>query len=224
MLIIFSGASGAGKNTVITELLKSDDFALLPTYTTREKRDGETEGSPYCYLTEAEFKNKIAEGELYEYENVHGHFYGTSKLLLKQKSSLGKILLKDIDVLGTQNLVKLIGNDIKIVTVFLKVDSREVLKERLIERKETEIDKRLSRYDLEMTYCDKYDYIITNNDLKETINSVLDTIRTEKQKFGFSVATPFVFDDGKVKEYVKKLENGETLSPLRYLMQTVNLI
>ena len=85
MLVIFSGGSGVGKNTVISELIKTGDFALLPTYTTREKRPNETEGDPYCFLSEEEFKNKIAENELYEYQNVHGHYYGTSKLLLKKK-------------------------------------------------------------------------------------------------------------------------------------------
>lgn len=215
MLVIFSGGSGVGKNTVISELLKTGDFALLPTYTTREKRVGETEGNPYCYLTEEEFKQKIADGELYEYQNVHGHYYGTSKLLLKKQRALGKILLKDIDVLGTQDLVKSIGKDVKIVTLFLKVDSKEVLVERLTERKETEIDKRLSRYDMEMSFCDKYDYIITNNDLISTKNTVLKIVKAERNDTEFSVATPYIYDEIKVKEYVKKLENGEILSPIQ---------
>lgn len=215
MLVIFSGGSGVGKNTVIAELIKTGDFLLMPTYTTRDKRPLECEGNPYCFLTDDEFKQKISENELYEYENVHGHYYGTSKLLLKNSLALGKILLKDIDVLGTQNLVKSIGQDVKIVTLFLKVESKDVLKERLIERKETEIEKRLSRYEMEMSYCDKYDYIITNNDLKETTNIVLTIVDAEKRNLPFSVATPFIPDDVKVKEYVKKLENGATLSPVK---------
>lgn len=215
MLVIFSGGSGVGKNTVIAELIKTGDFLLMPTYTTRAKRPLECEGNPYCFLTEEEFKQKISENELYEYENVHGNYYGTSKLLLKKSMALGKILLKDIDVLGTQNLVKSIGKDVKIITLFLKVKSKDVLKERLIERKETEIEKRLSRYEMEMSYCDKYDYIITNNDLVETKNIVLKIVDAEKKNLTFSVATPFTADDVKVKEYVKKLENGETLSPIK---------
>ena len=215
MLVIFSGGSGVGKNTVIAELIKTGDFLLLPTYTTRDKRPSESEGNPYCFVTEAEFKKKITENELYEYENVHGHYYGTSKLLLKEKIALGKTLLKDIDVLGTQNLVKSIGKDIKIVTLFLKVESKEVLKERLTERKETEIEKRLSRYDMEMSYCDKYDYVITNNDLNETKNIVLKIVNAEKRNLIFSVAEPYISDDCKVNEYIKQLENGETLSPVK---------
>ena len=215
MLVIFSGGSGVGKNTVIAELIKTGDFLLMPTYTTRDKRPMESEGNPYCFLTDSEFEQKIAENELYEYENVHGHYYGTSKLLLKEKIALGKILLKDIDVLGTQNLVKSVGKDVKIITLFLKVASKDVLKERLIERKETEIEKRLSRYEMEMSYCDKYDYIITNNDLTETKNVVLEIVNAEKQNLAFSVAKPFVLGDSKVNEYVKKLQSGETLSPVK---------
>ena len=210
----FSGGSGVGKNTVISELLKKGGFALMPTYTTRDKRPMESEGNPYCFLTESEFKQKIDENELYEYENVHGHYYGTSKLLLKKQLSLGKILLKDIDVLGTQNLVKSIGKDVKIITLFLKVDSKDVLVKRLTERKETEIEKRLARYDMEMSFCDKYDYVITNNDLFETKDIVLEIINAEKQGLKFGTVTSGAPDNGKVEYYVKKLQAGETLSPI----------
>ena len=215
MLVIFSGGSGVGKNTVISELLKTGDFALLPTYTTREKRAGETEGNPYCFLTDEEFKQKIAEGELYEYQNVHGHYYGTSKLLLKKQRALGKILLKDIDVLGTQDLVKSIGGDVKIVTLFLKVDSKEVLVERLTERKETEIEKRLSRYDMEMSYCDKYDYIITNYDLISTKNVALKIVSAERKELPFGVGYPFNYDEKRINALVASLLGGELLSPVK---------
>ena len=214
MLVIFSGGSGAGKNTVIAELIKTGGFALMPTYTTREKRPMESEGNPYCFLTDAEFKEKIACNELYEYENVHGHYYGTSKLLLKQRLALGKTLLKDIDVLGTQNLVKNVCKDVKILTLFLKVESKEVLIQRLTARKETEIEKRLARYDMEMSFSDRYDYIITNVDLSATTELVLSIIDAEKrgEKFG---ALSFSADKEKVNECIRRLNNGETLAPVK---------
>ncbi len=215
MLVIFSGGSGVGKNTVIAELIKTGGFALMPTYTTRDKRPMESEGNPYCFLTDAEFKKKIEEKELYEYENVHGHYYGTSKILLKERLALGKILLKDIDVLGTQNLVKSIGNDVKIVTLFLKVDSKDVLVKRLTERKETEIEKRLARYDMEMSFCDKYDYVITNDDLTTTKNLVLEIVDAEKRGEKFGVISDEKIDKDKVYGYAKRLLDGETLSPVK---------
>lgn len=215
MLVIFSGGSGVGKNTVIAELIKGGGFALMPTYTTRDKRVGESEGNPYCFLTDAQFKKKIEENELYEYENVHGHYYGTSKLLLKETLALGKILLKDIDVLGTQNLVKSIGKDVKVITLFLKVDSKEVLRQRLTERQETEIDKRLARYEMEMSFCDRYDYIITNDDLFSTKSTVLEIVDAERRGEPFGVIENSTVDDGKVQALVKKLNDGETLAPVK---------
>lgn len=215
MLVIFSGGSGAGKNTVIAELIKTGGFALMPTYTTREKRPMESEGNPYCFLTESEFKKKIDENELYEYENVHGHYYGTSKLLLKERLALGKILLKDIDVLGTQSLIKSVGKDVKIVALFLKVESKEVLVERLTERKEPEIEKRLARYDMENSYSDKYDYIITNNDLIETKNTVLSIIAAEKSEKTFGVVCAEKPDENAINGLMKRLNKGETLTPIK---------
>lgn len=215
MLVIFSGGSGVGKNTVIKALVKKGDFLLMPTYSTREKRPHESDGNPYYFLTDDEFKQKIAENELYEYQNVHGHYYGTSKKLLKEAVASGKILAKDIDVLGTQNLLKTIGDDVKILTLFLKVDSVEVLKRRLIGRKEKDIDKRLSRYEMEMSYSDKYDYIITNDSLSKTTNLVRKIVAAEKVNAELSVAMPFTYDEKKIGEYVKKLNDGETLSPIK---------
>ena len=133
MLIIFSGGSGVGKNTVIEHLIAHGGFALMPTYTTRARRPNESEGHPYHFLSDAEFEAKLREGEFYEHQQVHGHYYGTSKKLLRESLATGKILLKDIDVLGTQNLVRAVGEDLKIVTIFLKVDSSDVLAERLNE-------------------------------------------------------------------------------------------
>ena len=215
MLIIFSGGSGVGKNTVISELLKTGDYALMPTYTTREKRPSESEGNPYCFVDEATFGKKIEENELYEYENVHGHYYGTSKLLLKEKLALGKALLKDIDVLGTQNLVKSVGKDIKIVTLFLKVDSKDVLVQRLTERKETEIEKRLARYDMEMSYSDKYDYIITNDDLASTVKLVLGIAAFERGGGFISAVDQSAINASETEKYVNALNGGAILSPVK---------
>ncbi|MBQ9485218.1 MAG: hypothetical protein IJU83_00085 [Clostridia bacterium] len=215
MLVIFSGGSGVGKNTVIAELIKTGGFALLPTYTTRKKRPTESEGNPYCFVDEETFKKKIEEKELYEYENVHGHYYGTSKKLLKERLALGKILLKDIDVLGTQNLVKSIGKDVKIVTLFLKVDSKEVLVKRLTERKETEIEKRLARYDMEMTYCDKYDYIINNEELYDTVKTVLAIVKAESENAEINTAEAVIPSAEEISDLVNRLNNGETLPPVK---------
>ena len=215
MLVIFSGGSGVGKNTVIAEFLKREEFLLLPTYTTRNKREGESEGNPYYFITKEQFEQKIADGEFYEYENVHGNYYGTSKKLLKHFKETGKILLKDIDVLGTHNLVERIGNDEKLVTIFLKVDSVEVLRQRLTMRGEKEIEKRLSRYEMEQTHQTEYDYIISNNELQTTKGYVDSLIATEQKDATLKTATAKSIDLALVKEYQNSLESGERLSPIK---------
>ncbi len=206
MLVIFSGGSGVGKNTVIAEFLKRKGFSLMPTYTTRNRRDGEVDGNPYYFLTKEQFEKKIAEGEFYEYENVHGNYYGTSKLLLKQGLNSGDILLKDIDVLGTHNLTERVSGEVKILSIFLQVDSPEVLRQRLILRGEKEIDKRLSRYEMEQGYKWEYDYVITNNNLDLTVSYVDGLISCEGKQKPLLVATDF--NPNLVDEFVKELNNG----------------
>lgn len=216
MLVIFSGGSGVGKNTVIEMLLKdSNNFALLPTFTTRECRPTESNGNPYYFISNDEFNKKLAEGEFYEHQNVHGYQYGTSKNLLKECLRTGKILLKDIDVLGTQNLVKTIGNDIHILTIFLRVKSKDVLIERLKLRHEPNIEKRLSRYEMEQTYQDDYNYIVTNNNLDETVSISRDIINFEKRNM-FLKATQTIrhIDDAEVNELAKLMKNGYEFPPI----------
>ena len=216
MLVIFSGGSGVGKNTVISELLKFEGFELLPTYTTRLKRETESNGNPYFFITNAEFEKKIEENEFYEYETVHGCYYGTSKKLLTEKQKTNNILLKDIDVLGTHNLVNRIGADIKLVTIFLKVDSKEVLVERLKQRKEKDIEKRLSRYDMEQSHQHEYNYIITNNDLETTKRLVFDIINFEKEsEYLYATRNVKEINESLVYEYANRLKQGEILSPIK---------
>ncbi len=215
MLVIFSGGSGVGKNTVIAELLKLEGFELLPTYTTREKRVNETDGNPYFFITKAEFERKIEENEFYEYEPVHGNYYGTSKKLLKEKRQTKNVLLKDIDVLGTRNLVNRIGEDIKLVTIFLKVASKEVLVERLTQRKEKEIEKRLSRYDMEQSHQYEYNYIITNNDLETTKGLVLDIINFEKSAGELYATKRTKWDKSHVYEHAERLKKGDMVAPIK---------
>ena len=171
MLVIISGCSGVGKNTIINEILhRYSEFALLPTYTTREKRVNETEGCPYFFASVEEFKRKIDEGEFYEHQIVHNHYYGVSRKVLMEKKQLSKILIKDVDVLGTQALTDQIGDTIRVLTFFYYVESKSVLVERLKGRKEKNIDVRLERYEMEMQLSDNYDYLINNCDMETTLH------------------------------------------------------
>lgn len=183
MLVLLSGVSGAGKDTVTKELLKKmKNLETLPSYTDRSIRKDDIPGVTYNFVTTEEFKNLIKKGEFYEYDIHHDHYYGTSKTLLNNKISNGKIIIKDIEVNGVENLVKILKNDIKLVTIFLKVP-KEILKKRLENRidqlSEEEIDLRLKRFEYEESKLDMYDYVIKNNDLEKTVNVIAEIIRNE---------------------------------------------
>lgn len=183
MLVVLSGCSGVGKNTVMNQLLaENKDYGLFTGCTTRTMREGECEGKPYYFLTEEQFKQKIADGEFIEYENVHGYLYGTSKKVLTQKNEQYKVVLKDVDVKGTFNLVERLKDIEKVITIFMAVETKSVLEQRLIQRGEKEIAKRLERYDLEMSYAEKYNHIICNRDLEETVQKIKEIIEKEYKK------------------------------------------
>ena len=183
MLVLLSGVSGAGKDTIKKELIKrNQNITSLPSYTDREPREGEVNGEIYNFITTEEFEELIKKGDLYEYDVHHNHYYGTSKHLLNERLESGKIIVKDIDVNGTENLVKLLGKDTKIVTIFLRVP-REELHRRLLERNPNadpkEITLRLNRFDYEESKIGDYDYVIKNNDLEKTIQIITTIIKYE---------------------------------------------
>ena len=183
MLVILSGVSGAGKDTIKKELLKRMENAVtLPSFTSRTMRPGEQEGLQYHFITKEEFEEKIRKGDFYEYDVHHGNYYGTSRELMNEKMSQGKIIIKDIEVNGTENLVKLLGNDTRIVTIFLKVEKEE-LKRRLIERGDNiqDIELRLSRLTYEESKLKLYDYVLKNDDFEKTVQIIMTIIENEKR-------------------------------------------
>ena len=183
MLVILSGVSGAGKDTIKKELIKRmSNVESLPSYTSRPKREGDVEGGTYHFVTKKEFEEMIANNEFYEFDIHHDNYYGTSRKLLNEKIQKGKIIVKDIDVNGTENLVKLLGNDTKIITIFLRVP-KEVLRKRLENREDKataqEVILRLNRFDYEESKIALYDYVLKNNDLEKTVKIIMSIIESE---------------------------------------------
>ena len=186
MLVILSGVSGAGKDTIKKELMKRmNNIISLPSFTSRTMRDGEQEGVQYHFISKEEFEDKIRKGDFYEYDVHHGNYYGTSRELMNEKLSQGKIIVKDIEVNGTENLLKLLANDTRIVTIFLKVEKEE-LKRRLENRVDKpdfqEIQLRLNRFDYEESKIGMYDYVIKNDDLEKTYQIIRTIIEYECKK------------------------------------------
>ena len=185
MLVILSGVSGAGKDTIKKELIKRmPNIVTLPSFTSRDMRLGEVEGDHYHFISKEEFEEKIRKGDFYEYDLHHGNYYGTSRELMSNKIKEGKIIVKDIEVNGTENLIKKLGNDTKLVTIFLKVDKEE-LKNRLINRgdnlSEADMQLRLNRLEYEESKIGLYDYVIKNDDLEKTVQIIMTIIENEKK-------------------------------------------
>ena len=185
MLVVLSGVSGAGKDTIKKALIaRMDNVESLPSYTDRLPREGEKNGEVYNFVSKEEFENMIANNEFYEYNVHHEHYYGTSRKLMNEKIKSGKVIVKDIDVNGTANLIKLLGNDTRVVTIFLKVP-KEVLAKRLEKRMEKpdykEITLRLNRFDYEESKMGMYDYVIKNDDLEKTVQIIMTIIENEKR-------------------------------------------
>ena len=183
MLVLLSGVSGAGKDTIKNELIKRmDNVTSMPSYTDRKPRPGEEDGKIYNFITTEEFENKIKEDEFYEYSVHHEHYYGTSKKILNENIQSGKIIVKDIEVNGTENLLKLLKDDIDIVTIFLRVPKEE-LRRRLEHRVEKaslkEIELRLNRFDYEESKIGIYDYVLKNDNLEKTVEIVMTIIKNE---------------------------------------------
>ena len=186
MLVILSGVAGAGKDTIKRELIRRmEGVTTIPSYTDRPPRQGDRPaGEQYIYVTKDEFEEMVKKDELYEYSVHHNHYYGTSKALLNEKISSGEIIIKDIDVNGTEDLVKIFKDDIKIITIFLKVP-KAVLKHRLENREDKpdpkEIKLRLNRFDYEQSKIHNYDYVIKNNNLEKTVQIIMSILENERK-------------------------------------------
>lgn len=185
MLVILSGVSGAGKDTIKKELIqRMDNVESLPSYTSRSIRPGDIDGQTYHHVTKEEFERMIAEGDFYEYNVHHENYYGTSRKLLNEKINSGKIIVKDLDVNGTENLKELLDEDTKVVTIFLRVPKEE-LKRRLENRVDkptpAEIMLRLNRFSYEESRIDLYDYVLKNDELEKTVQIIMKIIENEER-------------------------------------------
>ena len=183
MLVILSGVAGAGKDTIKKELIKRmKNVESLPSYTSRPQRNGDIPGQTYNFVSKEKFEKMIKNDEFYEYDIHHNHYYGTSKKLLNEKIKNGKIIVKDIDVNGTEHLIEMLGKDTKIVTIFLRVPKEE-LKKRLEERVDKpsmkEVVLRLNRFDYEESRISLYDYVLKNNNLDKTVKIIMSIIENE---------------------------------------------
>ena len=179
-LIILSAPSGSGKTTIAKELLQSDlklEFSISAT--SRQKRGTEIDGKDYYFVSADEFRQKIANDEFLEWEEVYKNiFYGTLKSEIERIWQNGNNVVFDVDVVGGIHIKNIYKDDA--LLVFIMPPSIEVLEERLRHRgTETEesIKTRIARAEWEISYKEKFDKIINNDNLESAIKETIRVVQ-----------------------------------------------
>lgn len=169
-IIIFSAPSGSGKSTIINYLMQQGlNLHFSVSATSRPPRGAEQNGVEYYFLTPEDFKQRIAQGEFLEYEEVYkDRFYGTLKSQVDAQLAKGENVVCDVDVLGGQNIKKHYGQ--RALSIFIQPPSIEALRQRL-EGRGTDspevINDRIARAEFELSFADKFDHAVVNDDLQQ---------------------------------------------------------
>ncbi len=186
MFIIISGPSGAGKTPITYTIMDTfDNVKRIQSYTTRKERTREISGT-YVYMTQSQFEKKIKEGFFLEYNRVHKdqQYYGTGLDSYKNIVDQGFVAIKDIDV---DSYKKIKDGDLDVVGIYLTVENRGILFDRLRERGESEqtINIRLhDRVDYENAQKEFYDYVVCTDDFKKAQKEVVKIVEEEFKKRG----------------------------------------
>jgi guanylate kinase len=185
ILFIVAAPSGTGKTTIVRRILREfTDIIFSVSATTRKKRENETDGKDYFFLSEAEFKKKIENDEFAEWEKFYDYYYGTLKRYLDKNLENGKSVLLEIDVKGALKIKEIYPGS---VLIYILPPSFEELVNRLKNRQtEDEIDlrKRIERAEMELRLKDNFDYFIYNVEIEQAVSdlkSLIENIIKEKK-------------------------------------------
>lgn len=205
ILIVVSGFSGAGKGTLMKELLKTyDNYALSISMTTRNPRPGETDGVEYFFSTRENFEKRIAEDGLIEYAEYCGNYYGTPRQYVEQQLASGKDVILEIEIQGA---LKVKQKFPEALLLFVTPPSASELKRRLVGRgTETMevIEARMSRAIEESQGIESYDYLVINDDLQvctEEIHSIVQAAKNTPVR-----SKEFIEE---IRQELKELSKGE---------------
>jgi guanylate kinase len=182
LVYIISAPSGSGKSTLVNELLKSvRDLDFSISYTTRAPRGSEQNGKQYYFVSRPEFETMIRDGEFLEHAKVFGkHYYGTARRFLREAEQKGHDLLLDIDVQGAAQIQQKLPDA---TSIFILPPNRKTLEERLRKRSEDDeevIERRLVAASREIQNYDRYNYILINDRLSESIENLHAIVRSER--------------------------------------------
>ena len=180
-LLIFSAPSGSGKSTLLNYVMSQiPEMAFSVSATTRPPRGEEVHGKEYYFLTMEDFKQRVANGEFLEWEEVYpGRCYGTLLSVIEQMQLDGKHVAFDVDVCGGVNIKKHYGN--QALSIFIQAPSVDVLRERLIKRQTDsmeDIEKRLAKAAWETEFAQgKFDRTVINDDLDTAKREILEVVK-----------------------------------------------
>jgi guanylate kinase len=180
-LYIVTAPSGAGKTTLVRMLLENDSgIRLSISYTTRAPRSGEQDGREYHFTDADTFRGMVGRGEFLEWAEVHGNYYGTSRLWIESEMAAGRDVLLEIDWQGAQQVRKLFP---QAIGVFIMPPSMVELERRLTGRgtDSTEvITRRLAAAREEMRHVSEFDYVIINDELQRALGDLLSVVRASR--------------------------------------------
>ena len=186
ILVVVSGFSGAGKGTLMKELLKRyDNYALSISATTRAPREGETDGKEYFFVTKEQFEKMRDERKLIEYAQYVNNYYGTPKEYVEQKMAEGNDVILEIEIQGALKVKKRFPDAL---LLFVTPPSAEELRRRLVGRG-TEtlevINARLARAAEEASGMEAYDYLLINDDLDRCVEEMHQLIQLQHRKTSY---------------------------------------
>ena len=183
ILIVVSGFSGAGKGTIMKELLKKyDNYALSISATTRGPREGEVDGREYFFKTREEFEKMIAKDELIEYAMYVNNYYGTPKAYVEEQLNAGRDVILEIEIQGA---LKVKEKFPETLLLFVTPPTAEILKNRLVGRGTETMDvieQRMKRACEEAEGMEKYDYYVVNDVLEDCVEHVHQIIQAEHSR------------------------------------------
>ncbi len=184
LMLVLSSPSGAGKTSIVHNLLKVEpELVMSVSVTTRPQRTNEIDGKDYHFISLDSYQNMLKNEELLEYAEVYGNFYGTLRKTVFDTLEKGIDIVFDIDWQGTQQLAQLAKTDL--VSVFILPPSIEELEKRLKGRaldSEEVMKKRMAEASFDLSHWAEYDYVVINNDLNKSVESVRSILQSERLK------------------------------------------
>ena len=177
-IFVVSAPSGAGKTTIVKNVLSSlPELSFSISVTTRAKRGNENDGVDYHFISEEEFLKRIEKNDFIEWEKFYDYYYGTPKGLIEEKVKRGISVLLEVDVKGALNIKAIYP---EAILIYISPPSFEVLVERLKSRKtedENDLRKRIERAKMELSLRGKFDYLVENKDLNNAVSEVKSIIK-----------------------------------------------